>query len=95
MEVKNSRVPIGVGLWTRTQRAPLPTWNSFNFCDSFRGKFSLAAALTQVTNPGTERQRGLVDVFDMCGGDKAVTFSSGELVDCCKGKVEARDVVHG
>lgn len=95
MQVNNSRVSIGVGLWTRAQRAPLPTWNCFNFCNSFRGEFSLAAALTQVTNPGTERQRGLVDIFDMGGGDKAVTLSSGELVNCCKGEVESRDVVHG
>lgn len=78
-----------------TQRAPLPTRNLFEFLDSLRGKLALAATLSKITNPRTERKRVLSHVLDVSGGNSTMPFARGELIDGCNGEVESCYVVHG
>lgn len=85
----------GIGSRSWSQRAPLPSWNTFNFFDFRCGQLSLAATLAEVTNPRTQRLRDLLDVLKVGRGNVAVTLARLEGINGCNYQVESRDVVHG
>ena len=78
-----------------TQRAPLPTWNTFKFFDFGDRKLSPAAALADVTGPGTQWVGGTINIFHMGRRDKAVPLPLQVGIDGLDCQVESRNVVHG
>ena len=94
VQIKNLEISIRVRLRAWSKRAPLPSWNTFKFLYSFRGKLSLAAPLPEVANPRTQRKSVGAQVLHVSGGDIAMSLPRGELVYCCKGEIKTCYVVH-
>ena len=94
VQIKNLEISIRIRLRSWTQWAPLPSWNTFKFLNSFGRQLSLASPLPKVTNPRTQGKSIGADVFDVGGGDIAMSLPRGELVDCCKGEIKTCYVVH-
>lgn len=94
VQIKNLHISIGIRLRSWTQWAPLPSWNTFKFLNSFGRKLPLASTLPKVTNPRTQGKSIGAKVFDMIGRNAAMPLACGELVDGCKGEIESSDVVH-
>lgn len=86
VHLKNLEVSVGIRLRARTQRAPLPIANSLQLGNLFLRQLSLAATLTQVANPRTERQGSAIHVLNVHCWDTAMTLSSNEVVNGCKGE---------
>ena len=94
MHIENLYVSIRVRLRAWSQRAPLPTRNLFEFLDSLGGKLALAATLSKITNPRTQRKGVFTHVLDVSGGNSTMSFARGELIDGCNGEIESCHVVH-
>ena len=83
MQLHYSRISGGICGRTWTQRAPLPSWNTFNFFNFGCGQLSLAAALTEVTNPGPQWLKSPVYVLQVGCGNQAVPLAFPERIDGC------------
>ena len=95
MQRHNLIVAICVRCRPWTQRAPLPTWNTFKFFDFGCRKLSPAAALADVTGPGTQWVGRTINIFHMGRRDKAVPLPLQVGIDGLDCQVESRNVVHG
>ena len=95
MQRHNLIVSIRVRCRPWTQRAPLPTWNTFKFFDFGCRKLSPAAALADVTGPGTQWVGRTINIFHMGRRDKAVPLPLQVGIDGLDCQVESRNVVHG
>jgi len=95
MQRHNLIVSIRVRCRPWTQRAPLPTWNTFKFFDFGGRKLSPAAALANVSSPGTQRVGRTIDVLHVGRRDKAISLPLQVGIDGLDCQVESRNVVHG
>lgn len=95
MQIQNLRVSVRIRRRPWTQRSPLPVANLLESLNAVAAQLPLAATLSKVTNPGAERQRLAVDVFDVSGRDSTVPLPLHEPVERSNCKIETRDVVHG
>jgi hypothetical protein len=95
MQCHNLIVSICVCCRPWTQRAPLPTWNTFKFFDSSDRKLSPAAALADVTGPSAQWVYRTINTLHVGGRNEAVTFPLEVGIDGPDCQVESRNVVHG
>lgn len=94
MQIQNSRVSVGIRRRPWSKRSPLPVANLLEPLDAVAAQLSLAVPLAKITNPGAERQRFTINVFDVSGRDPAMSLAREELIECCNCEIETRDVVH-
>lgn len=93
-KIKYQRVALNVRRWTRLERAPLPSRDSFKLFDPGLRKESLLPALPHVPNPCAKIDLASFDDFGMRSRNIAMSFARSELNECCFISVESGVVVH-
>lgn len=95
MQRHNLIVAICIRCRPWTQRAPLPTWNTFKFFDFSGRKLSPAAALADVTGPGPQWVVRTINALHVGGRNEAVPLPLEVGINGLDRQVESRNVVHG
>lgn len=93
-KIKYQRVALNVRRWTRLERAPLPSRDSFKLFDPGLRKESLLPPLPHVPNPCAKIDLSSFDDFGMRSRNIAMSFARSELNECCFISVESGVVVH-
>ena len=76
------------------QRTPLPTWNLIQGLDPIKRNLIFLISLTNITNPGSERNFFSFANFYMDGRHAAMTLARRELIECFYVNFKSCLVVH-